>query len=344
MPQAGVIIRVGDGTISSTGGVLTPGLRAEYKDAYSRKYKPQNELMSKVMRLDLRSDKAFEIYAYFKSAPYLARWERGQAIRQKAFDSVQFTVPNHRWGIRIEWHKDDEADDQTGSLLGRAREAGESEATLDERVFFQFLTGSTDLDLMPAIPNAPDGAALFATTDGAGAARFGVTGGNIIAGTSNPNSGDIRDMIFDAKKRFKRMLDTESQPLNPPEKIEAGMMLIHGPAMTQQVAEALQQAYPFQTTTNGSAAAAPSNILIDSGAKIQSWNSVRITDNALYMVLTQGTTKPIFRQEREAFYETPADMANSDHTRDTYQRYMQWTGRRGYGIMLPFDIIRCTNA
>lgn len=344
MPQAGVIVRVGDGTISSTGGVLTPGLRAEYKDAYTRKYKAQNDLMKQVMRIDLRSDKAFEIYAYFKSAPYLARWERGQAIRQKAFDSVQWTVPNYRWGIRIEWHKDDEADDQTGSLLQRAREAGESEATLDERVFFQIMTATTDLDLLPTIPNAPDGAAIYSTTDGAGAARFGVTGGNVLSGISNPSPSDLRELHHDTFARFRRFQDTEGQPLHPSEKLSQGIMYIHGPALTQQMREAFIQAYPYQSNGNNTAAAAPSNVIIDAGDQVKLWNSPRITNNAVYAVLLGGTTKPIFRQEREAFVETPADVANSDHTRDTYQRYMQWTGRRGYGVFLPFDTIRWTNA
>ena len=42
--------------------------------------------------------------------------------------------------------------------------AGAAWATLDERICFQLLTGNVDNDLLPSIPNAPDGQAIFSST------------------------------------------------------------------------------------------------------------------------------------------------------------------------------------
>lgn len=37
-------------------------------------------------------------------------------------------------------------------------------ATLDERVFFRMITDGVDVALLPSIPNAPDGTALYSST------------------------------------------------------------------------------------------------------------------------------------------------------------------------------------
>lgn len=323
---------------------LTPGLRAEFTTTYRLRRQAQDALMANVMRLDITSSRAFEIYAYFKSAAYPVRWDRGTEIPSKAFDSVQFAVPNYRWARRIGWHHDDEADDQTSSLVLQVREGGTAFATLDERVFFQILQGTTDPDLLPSVPNAPDGAPLFSATDGNGADRFGVVGGNLLAGVANPTAQDLREIYHQALARFTSFLDTEGQPLLDPGLISGGMMILYGPALTREMREAFEQRIVLQTTTTpANLAAAPSNVILDAGDGVQLWRTPRITNKSVYFVLTKIDLKPIFRQEREPVAEIPATLENSDFTRDTYQYYLQWSGRRGYGVALPYAAIKATN-
>lgn len=336
MPDAASVVRAQS--------LLTPGLRAEMAGTYRRQYKAQDALMGQVMRLDLTSNKRFEIYAYPKSAPYPARWDRGTDIPTKAFDTVQFTVPNFRYGRRIQWNRDDEADDLTNSLFTQAREAGTAFATLNERIFFQILQSTADPDLLPAIPNAPDGAALASAVDGDGADRFGVVGGNVLAGVANPTSQDIRDIYHDALERYTRFLDTEGQPLIDAGTIAAGLMIIYGPSLTQEMREAFQQKYVLQTTTAPAAlAAAPTNVIVDAGDGVKLWRSPRITNKSIYFVLTAIELKPIFLQKREPLAEVPATLNNSDFTRDTMIEYLQWSLRNGYGIALPYGLIKATN-
>lgn len=323
---------------------LTPGLRAEFVKTYAIRRAAQDQLMAKVMNINITSKRAFEIYAYFKSAAYPSRWDRNTGIPTKAFDSVQFQVPNYRWARRIGWHHDDEQDDQTSSLFQQVQEGGTAFATLDERVFFQILQGSTDPDLLPSVPNAPDGAPLFSATDGDGLDRFGVSGGNILAGVVNPTAQDIRTIYHSVLARITQFLDTEGQPLLDASDIAAGMMIIYGPALTQEMREAFEQRVVLQTTTTpGNLAGAPSNVIIDAGDNVMLWRNPRITNKAIYFCLTSVALKPIFRQNREPVREVPATLDNSDFSRDTYQYYLQWSGRRGYGVALPYAIVKSTN-
>ena len=151
------------------GDVLAAGLRNTFEDAYRQAAVEMSTALPKVMDLGLPSDKLTEPYAYFETAPYPVRWPRGEALKSKGFKDVGWTTTNYDWANKVEWHENDRNDDQTSSLYAQAAMAGEHFATLPERVFFQVVNASTDLDLLPAIPNAPDGSALHAAT------RFGVS-------------------------------------------------------------------------------------------------------------------------------------------------------------------------
>lgn len=65
---------------------------------------------------------------------------------------------------------------------------------LDERLFY----GELDKRILGAVPTAPDGSPLFATTQGGNASRFWVNGGNLIAG-----DGSVEQVTRD----FKACLD-----------------------------------------------------------------------------------------------------------------------------------------
>jgi len=144
-----------------TANTLTAGIRSDFADAYKSAYNASKERLSNVMDMGIPSDKLIELYAYFETAPFPRLWKRGDAIPRDAFESVQFNVENRDWAIRVEWHENDREDDQTRSLMQRARDAGANFATLPERVWFQILTAAASTELLPAIPNAPDGASMF---------------------------------------------------------------------------------------------------------------------------------------------------------------------------------------
>jgi hypothetical protein len=323
---------------------LTAGIRADFADAYRQSYEAVAARLSSVMDLGIPSDKLTELYAYFQSAPYPRIWTRGQGIPADAFGSVQFSCTNRDFGIRIEWHENDREDDLTRSLMERAREAGRNFATLPERIFFQVLLNSTDNDLLPAIPTAPDGAAMYATTAG-GSARFGITNGNLLTGTGVASSAAIRNDFFGAVEQMRGFQDTESQPLWSDNVLDKGFTVIFGVHNWQVFAEAFQQGRTLAAATSAQSNAAVTNIIMESGLKIDLWPTQRIpsSDDDFYVFSKGAPHKAVFQQLRRALRESYGNMDNSDSARETKIEHVQWDSREGYGVMLPYQTVKINN-
>lgn len=312
--------------------MLARGLRAEFADTYDREIKGPEAQLSKVMELNLPSDKLSEIYGYFESAPHWARWDRGKEIARAAFRGRNFTVPNLDWGIAIDWHENDEQDDQSSSLVSRVRDAAIDAALLSERVFFQMLTGGTDNNLLPLVPNAPDGATLFAATAG-GAARFGATGGNALSQSGVTSTGLIQQDFFTAYGQFRKFQDTQGQPLWPAEIQNRGITVIYNASNEQVFRSAFRQLFL------DAGQSAPSNVAVDTSMKVDLWPTPRLTSNTWYMFLTGARKKALFRQVRQAPRDNMEDMLNSDISRRTGQKSMQWKARYGFGVALPYQCL-----
>jgi hypothetical protein len=329
------------GSIVVASNVLTAGLRADFWDTYERTYEGIKARLANVMQLDVPSDKLTEIYGYFQSAPYPRRWIRGEEMPNKAFKSVQFSVTNLDWAQRVSWHENDRQDDMTKSLRDRAQAAGEHFATLDERVFFQINNNSTDLDLLPSIPNAADGAALYSATDGDGSDRFGVSGGNIQSGAGVGSPVAIRSDFFKGIQKFRQFQDTEGQPLWDDSVIDSGYTVFFNVTNWQVFAEAFQQGRTVAAT--GASTAAVTNIIMDAGLRVELVPTQRITGNDWFVYLKGARKKAIFKQNRQPLREWFATMDNSDQARNTKIEYMQWEARYGYGILLPYQAVKIDN-
>lgn len=331
------------GQIVVAASTLTAGIRSDFATAYSSAYEASKARLSNCMDLGVPSSRLTEIYAYFETAPYPRIWKRGDAIPQDAFNSVKFEVTNRDWAIQVEWNENDREDDQTRSLMQRAREAGTNFATLSERVFFQILTAATDNNLLPAIPNAPDGAAMYAATDGSGSARFGATGGNLLTGSGVASSAAIRDDFFDSIERLRQFQDTQGQPLHSEDYIDKGLTVVYGVANEHVFREGFQQsrtiAGPLTTTGN----AAVTNIIMESGLNVTLWPSPRITDNDWFLFSNGAPLKPIFQQVRRPLRESYANMDNSDLARSTKIESVSWDSRDGFGVFLPYSTVKVNN-
>lgn len=330
------------GQIVMASNLLTQGLRSDFWDTYHISQDGIRARLSDMMQMDVPSDKFEEIYGYFHSAPYPRRWARGEEITNRIFKSSQFRVPNKDWAIRVSWHENDRQDDQTQSLRDQAVMAGQHFASLDERVFYQILTGSTDTDLLDYVPQAPDGVALFSATDGDGANRFGYSGGNIVSGGGVGSGHAIRVDFFKAVVAFQSFLDTEGQPLFDDSMLNKGYVITYGVANMQVFEEAfkLQRAVGVIGATS---AAAPTNVVMESGLNVTLVPTPRITDNDWFVFAKGSPKKPIFSQSRQALRESVATMDNSDQVRDTKIEYIQWDERKGYAVMLPYGCAKVNN-
>ena len=322
--------------------LLANGLRTEFADTYSAiRNRQADSRLSMVMDLSINATNRQHEFGYFEAAPHMELWTMGDPVPTDAFNSVQFKAYVHNWARRVPWSKFDRADEQTQSLMDQARMAGQSAALLPERFFFDLLGGTTNT--LPSTILAPDGAAFFATTAG-GAARFGVTNGNLLSGSGLSTVSAVLADYYAAIEQFGLMQDGKGQPLLSPEMIAQGVVIIHAMADTQIMETAfLQRRQGMFVGTD--AGVTPSNIVQDASRDITLWASPRLATGDWYMFLKGVPKKPTFHLERQGIQEFTALEGdnNSDHVRNTGQEYVQWETRQGAGIALPYGALKINN-
>jgi hypothetical protein len=317
--------------------VLTAGLQANFAHTYSSSSKTSMEKLKLVMDVGQGANARTVPLGYMESAEYPEHWAYGDDIPEGSNQAVGYTVTIRRWAKRIKWYRDDVSDELTHTLKQRATQLGEHYGTLHERVFFQLLQGTVDPALLPGtVPNAPDGAAFFAATAG-GAARFGVTNGNLLTGNGVASPADIVRDYYRALIQFLRMLDTKGQPLHDASKIERGVLVIYGTANKENMERA------FYGTIQQGIAAGISNPLKDTGKNFQMWETPRITTDDWYVFLTGDPLKPTAQFEKDGLETTEADWSNSDEARTRDIGYFQAKARYGYCINLPYQGLQINN-
>lgn len=324
------------------------------KSTFLSTYRPLNvraqQGLGEIMDLGMTSDGAAEDYYYNLSAPHPSRVDITDEVEESGFGGRGFRVVNFPYETKVSWHADFEADDQTRSLVTRAREAGQNFGTLRERLFFQVMQGTTDADLLPAIPNAGDGAALYSTTNGSGAARFGVTGGNIVSVADLSRPGNVRAAIFDGIERMGYFQDTKGQPRYPSDWITSvGITLVFSLQNLQLLIEAVRQNQTAAVIQNAAgnenvAAASVDNPLLYLGSMpVRLMQSNRITGDDIYMFVRNANEKAIFAQTREPLRDYIYDFSNSDRTRDALVKSIKWRERLGVGVCgEPYQTVKLT--
>lgn len=325
------------------GASFAPGLKTEFLKTYYRMYDGIDEEVSKYMRRGIPSDKDLETYFFWESAPHMKRWIRGTPMSSKAFRGVKYTASNYEWAQSIDWHFADEQDDQTKSLVDQARQLGQSSALVDERVFFQILTGGSDAELLESLPTAPDGQNLYSTTSDGSTARFGVTDGNSLTGTG-VTQAQIRTDFFSVMSQFRRYQDTEGQPLWDKRVLDSPVTILL-PA-TGSLMEAFGSVFQQELTHTvvSATGAAVSNIIKAMGFQVRLCFTQRLTGNSWYAILEGADVKPVFSQMRQSPAEINSDFPNSDDVRATGYKSLGFYMRQGYGVSTPYASIKVTNA
>lgn len=298
--------------------------------------------LSAVMALDVPSDKRQEVYGYPESVPTLDRWERDTPIPREESRVVTYTVYNDDWGKAFEYHENDL--DDMKLIEGRtwARGLAKRAVQVPERVAFQLLDSTTNAKLLPSIPLAPDGAALFAATAG-GAARFGYTGGNIVTGGGYSGAAIRSDLMGKVLPAFFGFQDTKGEPLLDISKIETRIVIIANSAYYEGFSEAFKQAVTRSDGANGSAGV--TNIVMDSGLSIELWLTQRKAATSWVALAPNASDQPpLLWQKRAAVRTIDEDRTNSDRARNTKQCAFQVDFRAGAGINLPFTAIQVDNS
>lgn len=334
-------------------GVLANGLRTEFANTYQQiRNRQASGNLPMLMDLGIRATNREHKFGYFEAAPHFEQWVRGQSIPTDGFDSVDFDVSVYTWGRRVKWHHEDREDDQTQSLMQQAAGAGESAALLPERFAMDMLTNNAAT--LPAIPLAPDGAALFATADGGGGNRFGASSGNLLTGSGVASAAAVKSDFYAAMEQFHAFQDGKGQPLWNSTVLDRGFTLIYGSANIEVMQEAFvqrRQGMTFDNTGDRTATSSiiggntPSNVIIDSQHDVTLWPTSRITGDSIYVLLKGSPMPPLFLLDRKGVTQESALRGenNSDYVRDTGMEYQQWHSRSGGGIALPFGAIEINN-
>ena len=319
------------------GASFAPGLRTEFLNTYTFVYDGIKDGLSKVMRLGLPSDKNQETYFFWESAPHVKRWIRGNTMPSKNFRGISYVAPNYEWAMSIPWHFADRQDDQTRSLPDQARRMGKSFAMLEERVFFEIITGTASL--LPNIPNAADGSALYATTAG-GANRFGAANGNSLT-SSGQSVQNYQDDFFTTMSQYRKFQDTEGQPLWDESTLDGNVKIFFAAGANEEnFKKAFAQGIVHSVLSATGAGA--TNIILDAGYKVKAIPTQRLSGNSWFTFLEEADVKAIFSQLRQPVSEIISTFENSDMTRKTGMEEFSMWARFGFGVGTPYSTIKQT--
>jgi hypothetical protein len=310
-----------------------PKLRVDFWSNYAAEETQVDARLGKFFPV-IGSTMASEMFGYAQAAPVARYWAEGDAIPSDEFLTNLFPQRSWKFGVGVEISQTSIEDDQSKMIMSRVMESAVSFAMLRERHFYWLLTGGATIDaiqMQPQLPTAPDGAAWASATDGAGNARFGVTGGNIQAtsGVGTPQA-IINDMI-NGMARMASFLNQENQPYFNPGDVQREIAILFNSANFLNFKSATSQMFVVAASGN----AAPTNVAIDADLKVVSIPNPRITNNNWSICATNAKTKAPFWLERVAPKEVVGEPGNSDTARewDVFKLYVR--SRGAIGLNLP---------
>jgi len=323
------------------GPTLARGIRDNFADTWEGTYQTSEEKYGSVMEFGVPTDDYVSLFSYGEPARYPNRIDWGERPDRKPHRYRTFSVPQYRWMNAVEWLVRDRELSNLGTIYRDAQRAGRNFGTLNERVLFQILQSSTDADLLPASLTAPDGVALYSTVDGAGAARFGVTGGNIQSGEDITTGAGMRTAVMNVLERMLQFDDPEGQPALDESLLEKGITVIYPAERLEAWHEAFIQALTSQVISTSNAGV--SNYFQDAGINIRGIPSQRLTvATTMYVFVDYYDVKPVFEVASRPVTELYYDGSNSKDYGERGIEGIVLESWRGFGVNLPLSTCQVT--
>lgn len=322
--------------------LLRGAANAMYGDAFANHYKNNRERLAGIVELGLVQDKANMELPYLEPSPHPRRHLEGQPQPQGMMGSRYVSMKAEVFGLEITIREADLKFDLTKTIEARVAESAEKLALLPERIAFQFMRGATDANLWPFIPTAPDGGNLYATTDGAGAARYGITGGNKITGAGVATANAVIGDVMKARGRVRGFLEPgTSQPLFDADSMLDGEMVVVAGAHNERV---LQESFE-QTLIQGTAAA-PSNIAaILLKGKTKVWLTPRIPpgEDDLYVFFKKSPKAALLSSVAKGDNTVVFDPSNNLECRRERKVVWSFDCHIGAAIGEPYGTVQVDN-
>lgn len=293
----------------------------------------------------LATDDFLTAFGFNTVGVYPSRSEWGERPDRRPAKYLTYEVEQYRWTSAVEWLVRDRKLSNLGSIDRDALRAGQHFGSLGERLFFQALTAATDSALLPAVPSAPDGGSLFSATDGSGADRFGVSGGNIVSGQLWTSESGVTAGLYAAMERMGSFLDHQGQPSCDDGFFERGITYITSIENTHVVHKAFRLQYQSNSTVTAGATTV-SNLVFDAGIPIRLITTPRLTGYTSYIISDylhgpEGTPlmAEVVSQDREEYF------FDSSNDKDYAERGLEgaiWEMWAGWAVNEPRGAIQLT--
>jgi len=277
--------------------------------------------------------------ALWKSVPIFRYWPMGTTRARRAVEDILVTLYHYPWELTLAWLRWDEEDISNSDKISRLLEAQADRALQLPDIFVAEYLAQV-ASVYPALSLTYDGAALLSATDGAGAARAGVTGGNIITGSGVATTADFIHDLFQARTRFTQMTDTESQPYFEAEDVDFSKFLV---VCSPALLELAEQVANMETLYGDRGVnTAVDNVVLRKG-KFELWVNQRLSGNDWFVILKNQNLKPFVRVVRSDLEQQLEDESNSDRSRDVAERASLAHMRIGVAPYAPQTIIKVDN-
>lgn len=333
----------------STGSTIAAEVRDDFMQTYDPAFDGVSMGLDAAMRLDVPFNHRVETFGMIETIGYPERFDEGnEAIPEEGTGSLSFTVTTYDYGKRVSWKVKDREDNKVGDLRAKAMNLGRHFNSVPSRVFIELITASASL--LPTIPNAPDGAAVYSATDGDSAARFGITGGNLYTGTGVATEGAIETDFFGATARMVQFNDIKGQPYWEHDAFAPSYTIFYNPANNKVFVKAFAATvvHSISTgtdTTDPGTGAGVSNAILASGVTVRLVANPRITDNDWFIFRNNPPVHPFFRGTRRTLTMEDSMMGgNSTAVTQTFAKeWVQFTTREAYGVNVPFSTVKVNN-
>ena len=317
-----------------SGETLAAGIRSDFEKTYRTAYDGVEKNLGRVMQIDVPQAHLVETFGYRDSLPMPALWRRGSPIPTGSVASKSYTVTAFDYAQSIRWHRNDRNDNKVGDLYADAQMLGGMFARLDSVAFAEILTNTASL--LPSIPNAPDGQALFY-----GSTRFGHASGNIVSGGGVASAQAILTDFYAGVARFNAFQGTNGQPFFEPNMESASYTIFAGSANQELFMQAFRAELIHSVRSSTGAGVTPSSIA--SGESVTLNFTSRISDNDWFVFREDAPVKAIASTLREPLRMAEEHEQNSDTSRRTGEESIQFALRKGYVVNQPFGAIKINN-
>lgn len=322
------------------GDALARGIMSNFVDTYAVRREHIAERMKGVVELGVSTDILVPRFGYPESAPMPSYSPWGEPGKSRSFRYRTFDGYNWRFTTNVRWLRYQRTMNQLDDIYKNAARCQERWLDQDDLIITDILRETASVGGLPITLTAADGVGIFSATDGDGAARFGVTGGNTVAGHVFTSPIGLQDAVFAGISRAQSFLDTQSQPLHP--RITDVTIFIP-PAFRQNAVIAFDGAFSPTGTSTSTSQSAISNPFQSGDLRYTVIADSRFTETTrIVIAINDYDEAPIKQTVVLAPEETFYDKANSyTHGRAGLEE-MMFESWKGFTLGLPLNLVEVT--